>query len=142
MTKNNLIDYKKDFVSKAILINSKVSPRKISLVLDEIRNKTPLEAKKILSFCKKKSGLILLKLLESAISNAVHNINYDKDKILNLVIHTWAGKGMMIKRMEPRARGSGNTRLKRFSNVYMYLKEKSLMTEVTSKKNRKLGENK
>jgi large subunit ribosomal protein L22 len=143
---SNIVDYKKDIISKAILNNGKISPRKISLMVDEIRNKTVIESKKILSFSKKKAADMLLKLLESAIGNAVNNNHYDKDKVKKLVISDiWVGKGMVLKRTEPRARGSGNRLLKRYSNVYMYLKEKSLMAEVTTKKNKrniKAGENK
>lgn len=138
MSINN--DYKIDVIGKAILNNGKISPRKMSLMVDEIRNKNVIEARKVLSFSKKKAAEMLLKLLKSATSNGVNNNNYDKDKVGTLIISDiWVGKGMILKRTEPRARGSGNRLLKRYSNVYMYLKEKPLMTkeEVTIKKVKK-----
>lgn len=138
MSINN--DHKIDIIGKAILNNGKISPRKISLMVDEIRNKTVVEAIKILSFSKKKAADMLLKLLKSATSNAVNNNNYDKNKVEKLIIpQIWVGKGMVLKRTEPRARGSGNRLLKRYSNVYMYLKEKPLMDkkEVIFKKVKK-----
>ena len=42
---------------------------------------------------------------------------------------------MMLKRIEPRARGSSNRLLKRYSNISLYLKEKTFM--MNKKKNNK-----
>ena len=138
--KKKLLSYQENIIAKAFLMNSKISPRKISLITDEIRNKTVGQAKKILEFSKKKAADILTKLINSAIANAVHNNHYNKEDTINLVISdVWVGKGMMLKRTEPRARGSGNRLLKRYSNVSLYLKEKDFITK-KNKKNQKIGE--
>lgn len=133
--KKNIPSYEVDIAAKAFLNNGKISPRKIALMIDEIRNKSVEQAKKILEFSKKKSADMLIKLVNSAVANAVHNNNYNKDEAEKLIISAiWVGKGMMLKRTEPRARGSGNRLLKRYSNVSLYLKEKNITTVVKEKK--------
>lgn len=123
--KKNIPSYEENIAAKAFLNNGKISPRKIALMIDEVRNKTVEQAKKILRFSKKKSSDMLIKLVDSAVANAVHNNHYNKEDAEKLIISAiWVGKGMMLKRTEPRARGSGNRILKRYSNVSLYLREK------------------
>jgi hypothetical protein len=77
---------------------------------------------------------MLLKLLNSAVANAINNNHYHKDDVENfLIAHIWVGKGMVLKRIEPRARGSSNRLLKRYSNVSLYLKEASFMPQKVNK---------
>lgn len=122
-------DIVNEFASKAFLMNTPMSPRKVALMIDEIRMKSVAHARQILAFSKKKSATLLLKLLNSAVANAVNNNHYDKTDVEKLLIaNIWVGKGMVLKRIETRARGSSNRRLSRYSNVYMYLKEKELLT--------------
>jgi large subunit ribosomal protein L22 len=124
--KKNIPSYEENIAAKAFLNNGKISPRKIALMIDEVRNKTVEQAKKILKFSKKKSSDMLIKLVDSAVANAIHNNNYNKEDAEKLIISAiWVGKGMMLKRTEPRARGSGNRILKRYSNVSLYLREKN-----------------
>ncbi len=125
-----LPDHKTDIAAKAFLMNGHMSPRKVSLMTDEIREKTVANARKILSYSKKKSSELLLKLLNSAASNAINNNHYNKDDAEQLIIaHIWVGKGMMLKRIEPRARGSSNRIFKRYVNIFLYLKEKTFMMD-------------
>lgn len=143
-TKKNIPSYEVDIVAKAFLNNGKISPRKIALMIDEVRNKTVEQAKKILKFSKKKSADMLIKLVDSAVANAIHNNHnkdYNKDNVEKLIISAiWVGKGMMLKRTEPRARGSGNRILKRYSNVSLYLKEReATLDEKGNKKIKKIS---
>ena len=46
--KKNIPSYEIDIAAKAFLNNGKISPRKIALMIDEIRNKTVQQAKKVL----------------------------------------------------------------------------------------------
>lgn len=140
ITKKNIPSYEVDIAAKAFLNNGKISPRKIALMIDEVRNKTVEQAKKVLKFSKKKSADMLIKLVDSAVANAIHNNHYNKDDAEKLIISAiWVGKGMMLKRTEPRARGSGNRILKRYSNVSLYLKEReATLDEKENKKTKKI----
>lgn len=133
-----LAPHKLDIIGKAFLKNGPMSPRKVALVVNEIRGKTVAAAKRILSISlvKKKAAGLVLKLLNSAVSNAIHNNHYNEASVSDLIVaYIWVSKGLVFKRMEPRARGSGNTTLKRRSHVDLYLKEKAdmvLNNKVTS----------
>lgn len=123
-TKKAKVSVKMDNVAgKAILLDGKISPRKIGLMVDAIRGKTVQQAQRVLiAFEYKKSATILSKLLKSAMSNAVHNNKYREEDVAVCRVDSWVGKGMMLRRMEPRARGSGNRIQKVYSNVWLYLR--------------------
>jgi large subunit ribosomal protein L22 len=134
--------YEENIAAKAFLMNAHISPRKISLVVDEIRNKSVMAARHLLIYSKTKSASLLLKLLNSAVSNAVNNHNYDKNNVENLIIsHIWVGKGMVLKRIEQRARGSSNRLLKRYSNVSLFLQDKDFLPVKTPKRKLKKDKN-
>lgn len=137
--KKNIPSYEENIAAKAFLNNGKISARKIALMIDEVRNKTVEQAKKTLRFSKKKSAEMLIKLVDSAVANAIHNNHYNKDDAEKLLISAiWVGKGMMLKRTEPRARGSGNRILKRYCNVSLYLKENTDFLNENNKKTKKI----
>lgn len=104
---------------KAFLKNGRISPRKAVLVVDLIRGKKVEDAKRILEISKKKVSFILLKLLKSAVSNGVNNFKYSSESLI--ISKVWVGSGKFLKRTEPRARGSANKLLKRYSNIWLYL---------------------
>ena len=58
----------------------RISPTKVSLVIDKIRGKSYREALQILKFLPQKSGAIVWQTLYSAVSNATHNFDYEKEK--------------------------------------------------------------
>lgn len=123
--KKELLEKKSDlFAGQAILKNGKISPRKISLMVDAIRGKKVTSAKSILTtFAYKKSAVILEKLLKSAIYNAINNNKYREENINDCLIDAWVGKGMILKRIEPRARGSSNRIEKVYSHVWLNLRK-------------------
>lgn len=63
--------------AKAQLRYLRIAPRKVRLVADLIRGKKAEEAQTILSFTRKGAAHPLLKLLNSAISNAKNNFQLD-----------------------------------------------------------------
>lgn len=102
----------------------KISPRKIRLVADMIRNKDAGEAITILKFSKKKkaSGLVL-KVLNSAVANAqVKSPNVDVDNLY--VSEIFADKAPYQKRFRATARGRGVSILKRYAHLTVYLDER------------------
>lgn len=106
---------------KAILRNYRQSPRKVRLVSKSVEGKKTVEALTILSFMPKRATGPLKDLLMSAIANAkAQNIDTD-----NLVVSSIrVDKGLVMKRMMPRARGSAYRINKRTSHVILTLGEK------------------
>jgi large subunit ribosomal protein L22 len=108
--------------AKAHLKYARISPRKVKIVCDLIRGKDTKTAKGILMQTPKAASELMLKLLQSAVSNAENNHNLDPDNLF--VSETYANPGPILKRMMPRAKGSGNRINKRTSHITIVVKEK------------------
>ena len=102
--------------ARAILRYARISPRKVSIVMDLIRNKPLDEALAILQYTPKAACEPLLKLVKSAAANADKNNLY--------VAECYVCPGPTLKRMMPRAQGRGYRILKRTSHMTVVLKEK------------------
>jgi large subunit ribosomal protein L22 len=100
----------------------RVSPRKVRLVMDEIRGKRVEEASRMLSFAPQKGSKILLKLLNSAVANAQHLSDADVDRLY--IKKIYADEGPVLKRFRPRAHGRATRILKRTSHLTIVLNEK------------------
>ena len=88
--------------ARAILRYARISPRKVSIVMDLIRNKPLDEALAILQYTPKAACEPLLKLVKSAAANAENNFNMDKNNLY--VAECYVCPGPTLKRMMPRAR--------------------------------------
>ena len=108
--------------AKAYLRHARISPRKVQIVLDLIRNKPVEEATAILALTPKAACETLAKLLKSAIANAENNFNMDKKNLY--VAECFVCPGPMLKRIRPRAQGRAFRVMKRTSHVTMVLREK------------------
>lgn len=113
-------DQKKAFAS---IKGLRVAPRKVRLVLDLIRGKDCKEAKAILMFTRKSASKPTSDCLKSAIANAINNVGLREDKLY--VATCYAGEGVTMKRMLPRARGSADTIRKRTSHIYIEVRERA-----------------
>jgi large subunit ribosomal protein L22 len=96
---------------------------KIMIVLDLIRNKPFNEAVAILEHTNKSASPVILKILNSAASNAENNLNMIKDNLY--VAECFAMNGPTLKRMMPRARGRADRILKYSSHIRIILDEKA-----------------
>lgn len=106
---------------KAFLKNYRQSPRKVALVAELIKGKRVAEAIIILDNLPKRASLPIKKLLISAISNAKNlGINEESLVLENVTVN----KGIVLKRIMPRARGSASRINKRTSHVEITLSEK------------------
>ena len=85
--------------AKAILKYARISPRKVSIVLDLIRGKSVDEAKGILKNTRKAASEYLIKLLDSAVANAENNFSMNKDNLY--VSECYVCPGPTLKRMMP-----------------------------------------
>ena len=107
--------------AKAYLKYLRISPRKVGIVLDLIRNKPINLAIGILEHTPKSASWHLLRLLNSAISNAV---NVHGMQASNLYVSCcYACPGPTFKRMQPVSKGRGHRILKRSSHVTIILND-------------------
>ena len=100
-----------------------ISPFKLRKVADVIRNKHATEALKILKIMPQKGAIYLYKALNSALHNAVNNSGYQVQDMY--IKHINIGEGKTLKRFKARARGRGNTILKRSSHIKIGLNSKT-----------------
>ena len=105
----------------AKLSYARVSTQKACFVLDAIRGKDVNTALGILAHNPRYASTVIEKLLKSAIANAeVKGLNRD-----NLFVEEcFAGDGPIMKRVQPRARGSAYRIFKRMSHITVILNEK------------------
>ena len=108
--------------ARAYLRYARISPRKVQIVLDLIRNQPADKAMAILKHTPKAASELLVKLLKSAMANAENNHNMDKTKLY--VAECFACPGPIMKRIRPRAQGRAFRVLKRSSHMTLVLKEK------------------
>jgi large subunit ribosomal protein L22 len=106
---------------KASLKHLRTAPRKTRLVASLVRGLKVSKAVDQLKFSDKKVSKSILKLLESAIANAVNNYNLDKDNLIIKEIKVDEGK--TLKRWMPRAYGRATVIRKRMSHVSLILSE-------------------
>ena len=111
-----------DKEARATLRYARISPRKVQIVLDLIRNKPADMAMAILKHTPKAACEDLEKLLKSAMANAENNHNMDTTKLY--VASCYAAPGPILKRILPRAQGRAFRVLKRTSHITIVLKEK------------------
>lgn len=111
----------KDNRPKAYVKGIRISSSKIVPVLNLIRNKSYNEAVSILENTPKSASEVILKLLNSAASNAENNLSINKDKLF--VAECYAGQGSTYKRLMIRARGRADRRLSRTSHITIILDE-------------------
>jgi large subunit ribosomal protein L22 len=117
---NNAFNFEPE--AKAILRGERISPRKVQIVLDLIRNQPVEKAVAALDLTPKAASPIVKKLLNSAIANASFNHSMDKDKLY--VASCYVGPGPILKRIQPRAQGRAFRINKRTSNITIILKER------------------
>ncbi len=116
----NEIAKKDNDFAKVYLKSIKVSPKKLNIIISPIRGLNAEKALNYLSFSQKRISYQIKKALQSAIANAENNHQLDVDKLY--VHEASVGKGLVMKRFRPRAKGRGVRILKRFSNLTIKLK--------------------
>ena len=110
-----------DNEAKVVLKNVRVSPQKLNLVAQMIRNQSASKALSILQFSKRRISNDVEKALRSGIANAENNHSLDIDKLV--VKEAYVGKGVVMKRFVARARGRGAKIIKPYSHLTILLSE-------------------
>ena len=98
---------------------AKISPFKAREVTREIQGLPVSAALDLVAFSPKKAAMLISKTLKSAVANAENNANLRVDGLV--VKEAIVGEGPTMKRMMPRARGSGSRILKRTSHIRIVL---------------------
>ena len=101
----------------------RTSPRKLNLVAQSIRGLNAGAALAQLTFSKRRIAVEVKKVLQSAIANAENNHQLDVDRLV--VAEAFVGRGLVMKRFSPRARGRAGKIMKPFSNLTVIVRERS-----------------
>jgi large subunit ribosomal protein L22 len=110
-----------DNEAKAVARSLRVSPQKLNLVAQLIRGKKVAAALADLQFSRKRIAKDVRKCLESAIANAENNHDLDVDDLVVAQAHV--GKGLVMKRFSPRARGRAGRISKPFAHLTIVVRE-------------------
>lgn len=106
--------------ARAVARGIRMSPRKMRLVVDEVRGKNVNDAYGILRFSKKAAADPIDKCLRSAVANAVYKADQEGD-VLDVdelyVQEAYVDEGSTLKRWRPRAFGRATPIHKRSSHV-------------------------
>ncbi|MBU4315027.1 50S ribosomal protein L22 [Patescibacteria group bacterium] len=92
-----------------------MSPRKVRLVADLVRNLSVDQAVKQLTVCQKAAATPVLKVLNSAVANAGGKENIDPAN--TYLVDVFVDGGPVIKRFFPRAHGRSSLIMKRTSHI-------------------------
>jgi large subunit ribosomal protein L22 len=114
------------FEVRAIVKYVPMSPRKVRLVIDQVRGRAVNDALAILKFTPKAAAKPVAKVIESAVANAVENYGLSREDLY--ISQIFADVGPTHKRWRAGARGMAKPVLKRSSHITVVLEE----TEVGS----------
>ena len=109
-------------IVRAVNKNIRSSPRKINILLKNIRGKKADIAIRDLSFARQRIAFEIKKTLQSAIANAENNNQYDIDNLY--IKEAYVGKSIVLKRFRARAKGRASAIKKPYSNLTIILSEK------------------
>ncbi len=100
----------------------RVAPRKVQLVLDQVRGLRVQDALDILQFTKKSAARDIFKLIRSVVAAGSQKPHVDVDNLK--VKSIWVSQGPTLRRSLPRARGSASRINKKTSHITVVLEEK------------------
>ena len=102
----------------------RISPTKLSILVNSIVNMKASTAINQLQFSSKRISRVILKVLNAAIANAENNKQLDIDKLF--VKEVYVGKSLRMKRWRPRAKGRAASIIKPFSKVTIVVEERAI----------------
>lgn len=109
----------------AKLRNCPMSPRKMRLVVDNIRGKNVYQALNILKFSKGEGSIWVEKVLLSAISNWENKNEGESASDADLIVKTaFVDGGSMLKRFQPAPHGRAHRIRKRMNHITIIVDNK------------------
>jgi large subunit ribosomal protein L22 len=115
---------------KAEAKNIKISPRKVRLVADSVRNLKLDQALASLTVLNKRASDPIRKALESAVANAVNNFQASRGDLT--IKEIMIGEGIMYKRYHYAARGRVRPYLRRTSHIRVILEDQMERTALAT----------
>ena len=100
----------------------RISPTKLSILVNSIVNMKVSSAINQLKFSSKRVSGTILKVLNAAVANAENNKQLDIDKLF--IKEAFVGKSLRMKRWRPRAKGRAASIIKPFSKVTIVVEER------------------
>jgi large subunit ribosomal protein L22 len=116
---------------KAHARNLRISPRKIRLVTNLVKNMRVADALVQLQFTNKKGADMVAKLLRSAAANGENNFSMNRDQLYIQSITT--DMGPVLQRSFPRARGSAFIIRRKMAHVNVVLEERGGKAKTAAK---------
>jgi large subunit ribosomal protein L22 len=101
----------------AIHKSARIAPRKARMTLDLIRGKKVNDARAILKNTNTKSSRLILKVLDSAVANAVNNLNLKEENLF--ISECYINPGIILKRIKFGSHTKVDHRDKRTSHIYI-----------------------
>ena len=101
----------------------RISPTKLSILVNSIVNMKVSNAINQLKFSSKRVSGTILKVLNAAVANAENNKQLDIDKLF--IKEAFVGKSLRMERWRPRAKGRAASIIKPFSKVTIVVEERS-----------------
>ena len=101
----------------------RISPTKLTILVNSIVNMKVSSAINQLKFSSKRVSGTILKVLNAAVANAENNKQLDIDKLF--IKEAFVGKSLRMKRWRPRAKGRAASIIKPFSKVTIVVEERS-----------------
>ncbi len=109
-------------IVRAVNRNVRTSYRKVNNLLKNIRGKKADIAIRDLTFTRQRIAFDIKKTVQSAISNAENNFQYDIDNLY--IKEAYVGKSIVLKRFRARAKGRASAIKKPYTNITIILSEK------------------
>lgn len=131
MAEKTVQQNKKQLV-KASARNLRISPRKLRLVTNLVRNMRVNDALVQLQFTNKKGAEMVSKLLQSAAANAENNFSMNRDSLFIQTIT--CDMGPVLMRSFPRARGSAFIIRRKMAHCNVVLEERAAKPKATAVK--------
>jgi len=103
----------------AKLKHLRVAPRKVRMAADLIRGRSIKQAQGLLEFSLKKTAEPIKKLLDSAVANAVNNLELIEDSLV--ISEIFVDEGPKLKRWRARSRGRAAPIQKKTSHITIVL---------------------
>ncbi len=121
MGKRSVLRKLADNEAGAYLRGLRTSPQKLNDIAESIRGKKVQTALTELTFSHRRIAGAVKKALESAVANAENNHQLDVDRLV--VAQASVGRGLVMKRWRPRARGRAGRIVKPLSNLRLVVRE-------------------
>ncbi len=99
----------------AIHKSAMIAPRKARMTMDLIRGKDVASARAILENTNTKGSRLILKVLNSAVANAVNNNGANESELV--ISECYINPGQVLKRIKFASRGNVDRRDKRTSHI-------------------------